>query len=108
MLASAAVIALSCLPPQGLELANATVHTGTSASWSGSLVVRDGLIQPAGSTRAAGAPFVDLAGAFVVPGLQDAHGHLLGLGSALAEVDLTGTDSFDEVIARTARAARRP
>jgi predicted amidohydrolase YtcJ len=32
---------------------------------------------------------VDLAGATVVPGLEDAHGHVLGLGDALERLDLT-------------------
>src|SRR5438477_13171512 len=43
---------------------------------------------------------LELPGRTVVPGLVDAHGHLTGLGSALRTVDLTGTHSYDEVIAR--------
>jgi predicted amidohydrolase YtcJ len=43
---------------------------------------------------------VDLKGASVVPGLQDAHGSLEAFGSALEDVDLTGTKSYEEVIAR--------
>lgn len=101
---------LACAPqePPGVDLvlAGATVHTGTGASWTGPLVVRDGRIAPPG-TPADGADPIDLTGAFVVPGLQDAHGHLLGLGSALAEVDLVGTTSYAEVIARTAAAAAK-
>ncbi|MGE3174817.1 MAG: amidohydrolase [Planctomycetota bacterium] len=92
--------------PQDLVLKNATVWTGTDAAWSGDLVVRDGRIQPAGSAAPDGAPVRDLGGAFVMPGLQDAHGHLLGLGAALEEVDLVGTASFDEVIARVVAAAK--
>jgi len=45
--------------------------------------------------------------AFVMPGLQDAHGHLLGLGSSLVEVDLVGTRSFFEVVAKARAAAER-
>ena len=106
--ALAAAFLFAAVPaPQGLELANATVHTGTGAPWTGSLVVRDGRIEPPGSKPPAGAETIDLRSAFVLAGLQDAHGHLFGLGSALAEVDLTGTKSFDEVVARTAAAAAK-
>ncbi len=53
---------------------------------------------------------VDLAGATVLPGLIDAHGHLVGLGQLRAGVvDLTGTTTYDEVIARVrARADETP
>jgi predicted amidohydrolase YtcJ len=36
----------------------------------------------------------------ILPGLTDAHAHLYGLGVALDVVDLNGTQSYDEVIAR--------
>lgn len=42
----------------------------------------------------------DLNGATVVPGLIDAHGHLLGLGQGLMNTDLMGTQSKDEIISR--------
>lgn len=48
-----------------------------------------------GSTRV-----LDLHGATVVPGLVDAHAHLLGLGNRLRRVNLAGSTSYDEVIAR--------
>src|SRR5215510_5013694 len=37
-------------------------------------------------------------GAFVLPGLVDAHAHLVGLGDALATLDLTGTRSYEEIL----------
>ena len=43
---------------------------------------------------------VDLGGAAVVPGLIDAHAHLLGLGEALLQADLVGTRSVGEVVER--------
>jgi len=49
---------------------------------------------------------VDLGGRTVIPGMVDAHGHVAGLGSALAIVDLTGASSYDEVVARVAAKAR--
>jgi predicted amidohydrolase YtcJ len=53
---------------------------------------------------------MDLAGASVVPGFEDAHAHFLGIGFARLDVDLVGTRSFDEVVERVRRAvpARAP
>ena len=42
----------------------------------------------------------DLAGATVVPGLIDAHGHIMGLGYGLLRVDLVGARSKAEVLER--------
>ncbi len=47
------------------------------------------------------APIVlDAEGEFLYPGLIDAHCHFYGLGTSLQQVDLMGTQSFEEVIAR--------
>jgi len=50
---------------------------------------------------------VDASGATILPGLTDAHGHLYGLGLKLDVVDLTETQSMDEVVARTKQRADR-
>ncbi|RBP52742.1 amidohydrolase [Arenicella xantha] len=42
---------------------------------------------------------LDLDGATVVPGIIDAHGHLLGLGQSLMFADLMGTNNKAEIIA---------
>ena len=79
----------------------------------GSLAVRDGRIvylgPDAGAERFRGPQtrVVDLAGRTVTPGLIDAHSHLLGLGQALSEVDLTGASTYDEVVRRVREAAVR-
>ena len=49
---------------------------------------------------------LDFPGRTIVPGLADAHGHLLELGFSLRVVDLTGTKSYDEVIARVVARAK--
>jgi len=49
---------------------------------------------------------LDLAGKTVITGMVDAHAHLLGLGQALRTVDLVGTRSYDEVIARVVERAK--
>jgi predicted amidohydrolase YtcJ len=41
----------------------------------------------------------------ILPGLTDAHAHLYGLGVALDVVDLTGTESYEAVIARVKQRA---
>ncbi|MGB3726250.1 MAG: amidohydrolase [Glaciecola sp.] len=43
---------------------------------------------------------VDLKGANVLPGLIDAHGHILGLGANLLEVDLRGASSEEAAVKR--------
>ncbi len=50
--------------------------------------------------RYPGARRVDAGEATVIPGLIDAHGHVMGLGYALLRADLTGTRSKDEALAR--------
>jgi predicted amidohydrolase YtcJ len=76
------------------------------------LAVRAGRIIFVGSdaeARALATPtttIIDLHGATVVPGFTDAHAHLLGLGTTLQRVNLAGTQSYDEVIARVRDFAR--
>ena len=49
---------------------------------------------------------VDLGGRTVIPGMTDAHAHVVGLGDKLQAVDLVETKSYDEVIARVVERAR--
>jgi predicted amidohydrolase YtcJ len=78
----------------------------------GSLAVRAGRIVYLGddagaiALRGPATRVVELGGRAVTPGLIDAHSHLLELGEALEEVDLTGAPSYEEVIRRVAAAAR--
>lgn len=43
---------------------------------------------------------IDLKGKTVLPGLIDAHGHILGLGAYLLKVDLRGASSEQEAVSR--------
>ena len=76
------------------------------------LAVRGGLIAFAGSEREAMAlsgprtRMLRLGDATVIPGIVDAHLHLLGLGTALRTVDLTGTRSYATVVDRVVARAR--
>ena len=45
-------------------------------------------------------------GQTIIPGMIDAHVHLANLGATLRNVDLVGTKSYDEVIARVVERAR--
>jgi predicted amidohydrolase YtcJ len=56
---------------------------------------RDALMQ-----RYPGAARVDVGTSTVIPGLIDAHGHMLGLGGTHLSADLVGTASKDEVLQR--------
>ena len=45
---------------------------------------------------------VDMEGANMLPGLIDAHGHVMGLGMAALQLDLVGTSSIEELQQRVA------
>jgi predicted amidohydrolase YtcJ len=76
------------------------------------VAVRDGRFTAVGAERdvmALRGPstvLVDLSGGIAVPGLQDAHGHVLGLGATLDALELRDTASLAEVVARVREAAR--
>jgi predicted amidohydrolase YtcJ len=96
-----------------LIVTNARIYTAdANRPVAEALAVKDGRIAFVGSARGAlllagpRTERLDLAGRTVIPGMVDAHAHLLGLGQALRTVDLVGTRSFDEVVARVAERAR--
>jgi predicted amidohydrolase YtcJ len=100
--------------PAELVVTNARIYTvDPSRPVVEALAVRGGRIVFAGSEREAAAfrgantRSVDLGGRTVIPGMVDAHAHLVGLGEALANVDLVDTRSYDEVIARVVARARQ-
>src|SRR5690606_23119355 len=50
--------------------------------------------------RYPGAKRLDVGGATVIPGLIDAHGHMLGLGMSHLTANLVGTSSKQEIVQR--------
>ena len=96
---------------------NGKVFTGTKALQS-AFAVKDGRFQAVGSDaqvlalRREGDEVCDLGGRFVCPGFIDSHMHLLHLGSAMTQCDLSGAASLEEVQQRLksfiARAKVRP
>lgn len=94
---------------------NGNVRTmDAAAPQAQAFVVRDGRFLAVGSDEEAlaaarsDAQRHDLAQRTVLPGLIDAHGHLLGLGRfGLGRLDLSGARDFDEVCAEVAKAAAK-
>jgi len=71
------------------------------------LAVKDGRVLAVGGAELAAryacpdrTERLDLAGRTVLPGLIDAHGHLRSLGEGLRRVELVGTTSYEQVLAR--------
>jgi hypothetical protein len=112
-----AVIALAsgtlvASPPTLFTGATVYVAAGESPRVA-AILVEDGKISFVGEEaearkRAPGARPVDLGGAFVYPGLTDAHAHLLGLGEALETLDLRGKQKAGILSLVAAAAARIP
>jgi len=50
---------------------------------------------------------VDLHGATVIPGFTESHGHLMSLGESRLSVDLNGTKSWPEIVAKVAVETKR-
>ncbi|MFI5377095.1 MAG: amidohydrolase family protein, partial [Candidatus Rokuibacteriota bacterium] len=93
-------------------LTNGRIHTMDAAgSVVDSVVIRDGRVAFAGRRAdvnpAAREATVDLGGRTVLPGLVDAHGHLMLLARARLELDLTRARSADELARMVAAAAAR-
>jgi len=67
------------------------------------------LVPPAdaGAWRRAAAEVVDVSGAHLYPGFTESHGHLVGYGASIEQVDLRDAASFAEVVERVKRAAAK-
>mgnify|MGYP001827711146 CR=1 FL=1 len=99
--------------PADLVLRNAVVHTmDASRPRAEAIAVRGSRILAVGSDEDM-ASLVgpetrvrDLAGHTVVPGFDDSHAHLLGIGFARLDVDLVGSTSYGEIVERIADAAK--
>jgi predicted amidohydrolase YtcJ len=100
-------------PRADLVVVNARIYTADAARpVVDAFAVRGGRIVFVGDqsgARALAGPrtqVVDAGGRTVIPGMTDAHAHVAGLGQAVRTVNLTGTTSFAEVIARVVERAR--
>jgi hypothetical protein len=94
-------------------LLNGVIHTfDPRRPRAEAVYIADGRIEALGASgemRALAGPQareIDLAGRSVIPGLQDAHVHLLWYGLSLLEVQLAGAISLHEALGRIADGAR--
>jgi predicted amidohydrolase YtcJ len=100
-------------PRADLVVVNARIYTADAARpVVDAFAVRGGRIVFVGDlsgARALAGPrtqVVDAGGRTVIPGMTDAHAHVAGLGQAVRTVNLGGTTSYAEVIARVVERAR--
>jgi len=112
-LAAPRLSAQRATPPADLIVTNARIYTADeSRPLAEAFAVRDGRIvfvgskQEANVLKGATTRVLDAAGRTVIPGMVDAHAHFGGLAQKLRSVDLVGTHSYDEVIARVAERAK--
>jgi predicted amidohydrolase YtcJ len=96
-----------------LVVFNARIYTVDNARpMASALAVRNGRIVFVGSDTEArtlagsGTRLLDLHGRTMIPGMVDAHAHLLGLATSLRNVQLAGSQSYDEVIRRVVERVR--
>ena len=96
-------------------LLNGRIFCGLAEGFAEALAIAGGKVLAVGSVdeiaalQGAGTKVVDLAGRVAIPGLNDAHMHLLPLGLAMGEVNLRpeeGVASIDEILRRVAMAAK--
>ena len=113
LLSLAIAPALAAQEPADLIVTNARIYTvDDNRPIAAAMAIRDGRVIFVGSARGAEVfagsrtEKLDLDGRTVIPGMVDAHAHLLGLGTARRIVDLVGTRSYDEVIERVVERAR--
>jgi predicted amidohydrolase YtcJ len=103
-----AIITFSCEKKEEVDsiIINANVYTvNDNFDKAEAFAIKEGKIIDVGTSieiQSKYAPtFInDAKGKTIVPGFIDAHCHFLGLGLQQQKVDLTGTNSFDEVVQR--------
>ncbi len=112
-LTPAAVAQQAPAAPADLVVTNGRIYTADGARpVVDAIAIRGGRIVFAGDRNGARAltgaatQVLDLQGRTAIPGMTDAHGHVAGLGQSLQNVDLVGTTSYDQVIARVVEKAR--
>jgi predicted amidohydrolase YtcJ len=104
-----AISLLACAPseePADLVLMGGRIVTMDAAyPEATALASRDGRLAAVGTEREIDrfigpeTEVIDLGGALAVPGLIEGHGHFLGVGKAMMQLDLNGVADFDEIVA---------
>ncbi len=97
----------ACKVEQNIDLVvwNGKIYTADSVhSVVEAMAVSNGRIFATGTNEAIkklsspSAKLIDLKGQFVMPGLIDAHGHFIGLGESVLEMNLLKTQSWQEIL----------
>lgn len=95
--------------PADTIIVNATIYTvQRERPRAEALAIRDGRLIVVGTAdealayRGADTTVIDVGGRAVVPGLHDAHGHFVGLGASLQQLNLRDARSAADVAARVA------
>jgi hypothetical protein len=112
--------ALAPAPSRAAALLVRNGHILTAADappakrWAGALLIVDGRVAAIGREKAVRREAArlglspaerDLGGAFAMPGLIDAHGHVSSLGFSLRRLRFFGTTSSEQIVAMVADAA---
>ena len=91
--------------PADLILHNARVYTLDSRNPAaeavgirGDRIVRVGTDAQVLALRSSSTRVIDARQTAIVPGLQDAHGHIVGLGASLENLDLRGTSTYQQIV----------
>jgi predicted amidohydrolase YtcJ len=99
--------------PADLVLRNGVVHTldarrpkAQALAIAGQRIVAVGSDAELGPFAGPKTRVIDLAGATVIPGFKESHGHLLSMGFARLSVDVSAIPSFPEVVRKLGEAAR--
>ena len=105
-----AVVDAQAPNPPSLILHNARIYTADArhsvaeaVAIAGDRIVRVGTEAEILGLKGPSTRLIDSGGGTVIPGLHDAHAHVVGLGASLQDVDLRGTRSLEEVVGRVRR-----
>lgn len=92
---------------------HATIYTvDSSFTTAEAMVIKDGKILATGKQDELEKKYeatekLDAGGKYIYPGFIDAHAHFVGYGLSLQTVNLVGTGSWEEVVARTKEFAQQ-
>src|ERR1044072_283902 len=104
VLIAASVVGTATADTVVLRNVQGSTPTRTGMQTFSGIVIEDGrvksLLTGNDTSTIAGATVIDGGGKNVLPGLTDAHGHVLGLGALQLEVDLRDTTSIDDALGR--------
>ncbi|HEX7844237.1 MAG TPA: amidohydrolase family protein [Chitinophagaceae bacterium] len=97
---------ISCSQKEKADLLvfNATIYTvDSSFSTTEAMVIKDGKILETGTMADLEKKYeakekLDANGKFIYPGFIDAHAHFVSYGQGLQQVDLVGTESWEQII----------